>query len=107
MDAYCLVCFFLPPESSTYEISVVDDTLSSIQNAARRSALNHIHILYQNCQTIGVKIGNTLINPLIFVNLSNFILHQTSLDGIIMHEPKQPPFTTADLLYYIVELVVS
>ena len=33
-------------------------------------------------------------------------MHQSNLDGVVTREPKQPPFTTAGLLDYIVELVV-
>ena len=33
-------------------------------------------------------------------------LYQSSLDSIVSHEPKKPPFTKCGLLDYIVQLIV-
>ena len=46
------------------------------------------------------------LNHPVLIALSLFSIIQTSLDGVVRHEPKVPPFMNMGLIDHIIELIV-
>jgi len=81
-------------------------TLKLIRNGARNRGYLFIHMLSQSCNTTPLCLSTSILTDII---RSDCICSewQGILDSVVTKQPCTPPFTSAGLLDYIVELVVS
>lgn len=88
-------------------ISEIQTTSAFMKHGARHYKFLQIHERVQSLME--VSSGMFCINTgVIYLRVSLLIAQfsQGSLDGVVVHQPRAPTFTTSGLLDYIVELVV-
>ncbi|KIL55238.1 hypothetical protein M378DRAFT_18123 [Amanita muscaria Koide BX008] len=69
------------------------------------SNLGHVKIYTERCAKLGIATNNRVYAK--SESLESIGQKQTTLDGVVTHQPRPPAFTTDRLLDYIIELVVS
>jgi ligand-binding sensor protein len=81
-------------------------TLKLIRNGARNKEYLSTHMLSRSCNATPLCLSTSILTDII---RSDRICseRQGTLDSVVTKQPRTPPYTSAGLLDYIVELVVS
>ncbi|KAG6822393.1 hypothetical protein H0H92_014074 [Tricholoma furcatifolium] len=98
---WCKIC--LQDKSIPRNVCFFTGSTSSLRMHIARNS-SHVEIYLERCSAVGVEPNARALSRT--QSGSSDRLEQTTLDSAIIREQKLPPFTTAGLLDYIIELIV-